>query len=568
METINARVMNRYGTESEWLLSDPVLLKGEIALVTFGEIVRFKIGDGIKKFSQIIYNENPTNLKGLALAATNPGTPTDPEVYFATPGVTYTNFKDQSNASITIPTEVAGKPVLTAYLIFNGTYWSADYTGVDIEFEIGPRFIAQSDVKGVGYINLFDESSLTNGFVSGDGGLYPSSDWRRMRTKPLAGISKITLSAQSGSYNPSNNKNVVFYDSNDAFISRLYFNSNPKTFDLPVNAAYAWVNVGVLDDGDNLASILSYHIMMNKGDMQQPYVSSTVAQGYIKGVLGYNISTIGSEMTYSQLKAYINASLLVTGERYFINNAPGGIKAIVTAASPNSIHENIIVLNQNYDFFKIDLVNNRVYAFDNISGIARNSGGWYFINDGDHKPKGMASISALTDTIMQIVYSKTYSKILSLTYSPDETYALNGIMMGASVGNNVSNFNFSQSGMTGAISNNGSALTIDNTKSFQSAIKTVAFNSTTGEVIVTHSKMKNSGVSILSLNPLHRPILVSSTETQIVFKNFDITNTLVTNIAGMGFEISRTGTRELTNAEVEVAGSNIWIYGLMMNEFV
>lgn len=45
--------MNRIGTEAEWDESDPVILKGEIAMIQEGEFVKIRVGDGIKRFSEL-----------------------------------------------------------------------------------------------------------------------------------------------------------------------------------------------------------------------------------------------------------------------------------------------------------------------------------------------------------------------------------------------------------------------------------------------------------------------------------------------------------------------------------
>ncbi|RZJ91828.1 MAG: hypothetical protein EOO20_03960 [Chryseobacterium sp.] len=71
--------------------------------------------------------------KGVAIASTDPGTPVLSQYYFAKPGVTYTNFKDASGNAITIPTQVEGKQVVEAKLVYNGTSWIADYIATEIQ---------------------------------------------------------------------------------------------------------------------------------------------------------------------------------------------------------------------------------------------------------------------------------------------------------------------------------------------------------------------------------------------------------------------------------------------------
>ena len=46
-------VKHRRGTEEEWLLHDPVIPDGEIALVSYGHEYDVKVGDGQKKYSEL-----------------------------------------------------------------------------------------------------------------------------------------------------------------------------------------------------------------------------------------------------------------------------------------------------------------------------------------------------------------------------------------------------------------------------------------------------------------------------------------------------------------------------------
>lgn len=57
-KTFNARVQNKRDTSANWTKNDPVLLDGEIIIVdtTAGE-VRYKVGDGSKKFSQLPFTD-------------------------------------------------------------------------------------------------------------------------------------------------------------------------------------------------------------------------------------------------------------------------------------------------------------------------------------------------------------------------------------------------------------------------------------------------------------------------------------------------------------------------------
>lgn len=55
---INARAKNKRDTSANWTANDPVLLDGEIIIVDTAEgEVRIKIGDGIKKYSQLPFED-------------------------------------------------------------------------------------------------------------------------------------------------------------------------------------------------------------------------------------------------------------------------------------------------------------------------------------------------------------------------------------------------------------------------------------------------------------------------------------------------------------------------------
>lgn len=78
-KTLKTRVKNRRDTAANWTKNNPVLLKGEIAIVedTDGAI-RFKVGDGSKAFSALAYTDEKLKAeiaaKGNKLAAAGDST--------------------------------------------------------------------------------------------------------------------------------------------------------------------------------------------------------------------------------------------------------------------------------------------------------------------------------------------------------------------------------------------------------------------------------------------------------------------------------------------------------------
>lgn len=67
---LNARIAHTTGTEAQWTTANPVLLKGEIGFVGGTSPAKFKIGDGVKKWSELGWG-NVTTLAQLAADATH-----------------------------------------------------------------------------------------------------------------------------------------------------------------------------------------------------------------------------------------------------------------------------------------------------------------------------------------------------------------------------------------------------------------------------------------------------------------------------------------------------------------
>lgn len=67
---LNARIAHTSGTEAQWTTANPVLLKGEIGFVEGTSPAKFKIGDGVKKWSELGWG-NVATLAQLAADATH-----------------------------------------------------------------------------------------------------------------------------------------------------------------------------------------------------------------------------------------------------------------------------------------------------------------------------------------------------------------------------------------------------------------------------------------------------------------------------------------------------------------
>ena len=57
-KTFNTRIKHKRDTSANWTSADPVLLNGELIIVdTASGEMRFKIGDGIKRYSQLPFQD-------------------------------------------------------------------------------------------------------------------------------------------------------------------------------------------------------------------------------------------------------------------------------------------------------------------------------------------------------------------------------------------------------------------------------------------------------------------------------------------------------------------------------
>lgn len=57
-KTLNSRIIIRNATDSEWTSANPVLMKGEIGIVSDKSPVAFKVGDGTKTWTELAYAYN------------------------------------------------------------------------------------------------------------------------------------------------------------------------------------------------------------------------------------------------------------------------------------------------------------------------------------------------------------------------------------------------------------------------------------------------------------------------------------------------------------------------------
>ncbi|MCX2473577.1 hypothetical protein OQZ33_04450 [Pedobacter sp. MC2016-05] len=119
-QRIFARIEQLIESEAEWLIADPILLKGEIAVVKFGNTTKIKIGDGIRKFSETPYMIFETGETKDGINPSTPSvTPTAPVSFIAETGV-YPNFGG---------VEITGA---AGYIVWNGLEWKAVNVTIDL----------------------------------------------------------------------------------------------------------------------------------------------------------------------------------------------------------------------------------------------------------------------------------------------------------------------------------------------------------------------------------------------------------------------------------------------------
>lgn len=69
--TLNTRVQTRYDTLTNWNATNPILLKGEIAVVADGDELYLKVGDGVSNFKTLKYLYEPITTTMIDAAFTS-----------------------------------------------------------------------------------------------------------------------------------------------------------------------------------------------------------------------------------------------------------------------------------------------------------------------------------------------------------------------------------------------------------------------------------------------------------------------------------------------------------------
>lgn len=418
--------------------------------------------------------------------------------------------------------------------------------------------------------NLFDNAGISIGYTTGGGTIENSdTDWKKARIELSEGVHIFTAN-NPGVFVPTGSKNINFYQENGVWLGNVKATSIPFIFNAPAGTHHLVMNVAYVGDGDNVGAIETAQFQINEGSVLKAY--DVFSEGIISAILGYRFPSASglTSITYTQLKSRISNGTLNTGERIIVTGAPGGKTIAVTATSSSSVSKNIEMINSvdKYDFYELDIANDKIKAFDHLSCVIRNSGGtWGFIDDTDHTPKGFSTIEQ-GDDYVRVNYSKTYTKVASLSASPDETYTMYGVFaMGASVDLSFSDIKMSCEGIVGSIKEVSGTLEVVN-PGFQTSVKSVNMAGD-GKITIVHGQSIGSIGLIINSNPnVYFKTVNMDSLTQAVIECRDIaTDAVVTVPNGLDFQFMRPGGRLLKHAETQITGSNIWVQGLMYTEF-
>lgn len=140
---------------------------------------------------------------GVSLGTEDPGTPVLAQYYNAKAGVTYANFKDDTNTAITIPSKVGAQYVAGAQLIFDGAHWKAEW-GLQDAPDLSEDYTTKVDFNGISQVsvNKFDLTRFDPGHFWGTtGSKQANSNWKSSLDKiPVTAGVSITIGGISTTY--------------------------------------------------------------------------------------------------------------------------------------------------------------------------------------------------------------------------------------------------------------------------------------------------------------------------------------------------------------------------------
>tara|TARA_R110000822_G_scaffold46670_3_gene124189 strand:- start:7065 stop:7853 length:789 start_codon:yes stop_codon:yes gene_type:complete len=200
-------------------------------------------------------------------------------------------------------------------------------------------------------------------------------------------------------------------------------------------------------------------------------------------------------------------------------------------------------------------------------GVCVNTAGvWSLLNDASHTFLNFTSATTASNRLR--VNYPTVGKVISFICTPDETYAANGISVGASVGLSFSNLYLYRDNIVDYISWNGSSFT-------SSTGQVTSIQYTAGQIKLNHGtlispdttqlgiegRLATSGRNAVNYRYVWSSLGTSSTDIQVL--NPDGSQYTGAATTDMRFSFNRGGEVEIAAADSAISGSNIWVQAIM-----
>ena len=195
-------------------------------------------------------------------------------------------------------------------------------------------------------------------------------------------------------------------------------------------------------------------------------------------------------------------------------------------------------------------------------GVCINTAGvWSLLNDATHTFLNLTSATTVSNRLR--VSYPTVGKVISFTCTPDETYAQNGISVGASVGLSNSTLYLYRDNIVDYISWNGSAFT-------STTGQVTGFTYASGILKLAHGTLISPDTFSLSIqgrngttNYRYSWTSLLSNRTDVQILNPDGSNYTGAATTDMRFSFARGGEVEVSAADSAISSSNIWVQAIM-----
>ena len=196
-------------------------------------------------------------------------------------------------------------------------------------------------------------------------------------------------------------------------------------------------------------------------------------------------------------------------------------------------------------------------------GVCVNTAGtWALLNDASHTFLNFTSATT-TSNRLRVNYP-TVGKVISFICTPDETYAANGISVGASVGLSHSTLYLYRDNIVDYISWNGSAFT-------STTGQVTSFQYAAGEIKLNHGTLISPDTFSLGIegragtttNYRYAWTSLGASSTFIQVLNPDGSEYTGAATTDMRFSFNRGGEVEIDAADSAISSSNIWVQAIM-----